>query len=58
MKELLSRGEKNIFAGFPDAIQVVAYETGFAALTSQGHVWTWGDERYQPCLGREVTEDR
>ncbi|ORY56116.1 regulator of chromosome condensation 1/beta-lactamase-inhibitor protein II [Pseudomassariella vexata] len=35
--------------------QIVAYETGFAAL-SAGQVWTWGDERYCACLGREVSE--
>ncbi|KAI1873397.1 hypothetical protein JX265_005019 [Neoarthrinium moseri] len=38
-------------------IQTVAYEAGFAALTAEGQVWTWGDERYGACLGREVTED-
>ncbi|KAI1846457.1 hypothetical protein JX266_007354 [Neoarthrinium moseri] len=39
------------------AVQTVAYEAGFAALTAEGQVWTWGDERYGACLGREVTED-
>ncbi|KAK4122943.1 RCC1/BLIP-II [Parathielavia appendiculata] len=41
----------------PSIAQLVAYETGFAALTSTGQVWTWGDERYTGCLGREPTND-
>ncbi|KAM7217760.1 Regulator of chromosome condensation 1/beta-lactamase-inhibitor protein II [Rhypophila decipiens] len=43
---------------FPDPIiQLVAYETGFVALSSRGTVYTWGDERYSACLGRQVTDD-
>ncbi|KAM7208448.1 E3 ubiquitin-protein ligase HERC2 [Naviculisporaceae sp. PSN 640] len=38
-------------------IQLVSYETGFAALSSTGTVFTWGDERYSACLGREVTDE-
>lgn len=38
--------------------QVVAYDTGFAALTAGGQVWTSGDERYAACLGREVSDER
>lgn len=33
----------------------MAYETGFAALTRTGDVYTLGDERYSACLGREVS---
>jgi regulator of chromosome condensation len=33
----------------------VAYETGFAALTEMGDVYTLGDERYAACLGRETS---
>lgn len=40
----------------PRCRQVVAYDTGFAALTSTGDVYTWGDERYGACLGRECSE--
>ncbi|KAI0181481.1 RCC1/BLIP-II [Hypoxylon sp. FL1284] len=36
--------------------QLVAYETGFVALSDDGRVWTWGDERYSHCLGRQITE--
>lgn len=36
--------------------QLVAYETGFMALTSRGNVYTWGDERYGACLGREPSK--
>lgn len=43
----------------PDGIvQLVAYETGFAALSARGDVTTWGDERYCACLGREPTHAR
>jgi hypothetical protein len=38
-----------------NASQVVAYEVGFAALTSAGAVWTWGDPRYVNCLGRNAS---
>lgn len=41
----------------PSCTQVVAYDTGFAALTSTGDVYTWGDERYGACLGRDVSEE-
>ncbi|KAI8947404.1 regulator of chromosome condensation 1/beta-lactamase-inhibitor protein II [Xylaria longipes] len=43
------------FSGLHDIIQLVAYETGFAALSRDGRVWTWGDERYSATLGREIT---
>ncbi|PSR90510.1 regulator of chromosome condensation 1/beta-lactamase-inhibitor protein II [Coniella lustricola] len=46
--------------GFPElqtCRQVVAYDAGFAALTTTGAVYTWGDERYGACLGREITGD-
>lgn len=42
----------------PGITQLVAYATGFAALTATGEVWTWGDERYAACLGREPTDER
>ncbi|TRX97464.1 hypothetical protein FHL15_001742 [Xylaria flabelliformis] len=43
------------FSGMPDIIQLVAYETGFVALSRDSKVWTWGDERYSATLGREIT---
>lgn len=45
------------FPELPTFTQVVAYETGFAALTTAGSVYTWGDERYGACLGRHVSDD-
>lgn len=42
------------FRGLHGIIQLVAYETGFGALSKAGQVWTWGDERYGACLGRET----
>ncbi|KAH6656777.1 regulator of chromosome condensation 1/beta-lactamase-inhibitor protein II [Truncatella angustata] len=36
--------------------QIVAYETGFAALNAKGEVYTWGDSRYPACLGRDTDE--
>ncbi|KAI1817584.1 regulator of chromosome condensation 1/beta-lactamase-inhibitor protein II [Poronia punctata] len=43
------------YSGMGDIVQLVAYETGFAALARTGKVWTWGDERYAAPLGREIT---
>ncbi|TGJ83139.1 hypothetical protein E0Z10_g5609 [Xylaria hypoxylon] len=47
--------EGKAFSGMHDIIQLVAYETGFVALSRDGKVWTWGDERYSATLGRETT---
>ncbi|KAI0124514.1 RCC1/BLIP-II [Hypoxylon sp. NC0597] len=47
--------EQEIFPGMGQIVQLAAYETGFVALSHDGHVWTWGDERYRACLGRPVT---
>ncbi|KAI0479235.1 regulator of chromosome condensation 1/beta-lactamase-inhibitor protein II [Xylariaceae sp. FL0804] len=46
----------DIFPAVDRIIQLEAYETGFVALSKEGTVWTWGDERYSACLGREVTD--
>ncbi|KAI6092835.1 RCC1/BLIP-II [Hypoxylon rubiginosum] len=43
------------FSKMGEITQLVAYETGFVALSNEGNVWTWGDERYSACLGREIT---
>ncbi|KAK3683655.1 regulator of chromosome condensation 1/beta-lactamase-inhibitor protein II [Podospora appendiculata] len=53
---LLSNSHRQSFPGFPSVAQLVAYETGFAALSSSGQVWTWGDERYAACLGRDIDD--
>ncbi|KAL1841682.1 hypothetical protein VTJ49DRAFT_6721 [Mycothermus thermophilus] len=48
----------SIFPNYPATTQIVAYATGFAALDpSTGRVWTWGDERYSACLGRDVNHE-
>lgn len=44
------------FIGFPGVVQVVAYDVGFAMLTADGQVWTWGDSRFPECLGRDVAD--
>ncbi|KAI0472384.1 regulator of chromosome condensation 1/beta-lactamase-inhibitor protein II [Xylaria cf. heliscus] len=43
------------FSHVHDIIQLVAYEAGFVALSRDGKVWTWGDERYSATLGRDIT---
>ncbi|KAI8634191.1 regulator of chromosome condensation 1/beta-lactamase-inhibitor protein II [Xylariaceae sp. FL1651] len=48
-------GECQKFTGMKNIIQLAAYETGFVALSKDGRVWTWGDERYAASLGREIT---
>ncbi|KAI0973138.1 regulator of chromosome condensation 1/beta-lactamase-inhibitor protein II [Xylaria arbuscula] len=50
-----TEAQRKTFSGMSDIIQLVAYETGFVALSLDGKVWTWGDERYSATLGREVT---
>ncbi|KAI1083943.1 RCC1/BLIP-II [Whalleya microplaca] len=50
------KGVKQEFSGMGQIIQLGAFETGFVALTQDGHVWTWGDERYAACLGRDITD--
>lgn len=50
---MLSDVRGQTFPDLPFCTQIVAYETGFAALTSEGNIYTWGDERYGACLGRE-----
>ncbi|KAI2632048.1 RCC1/BLIP-II [Hypoxylon sp. NC1633] len=47
--------EQQTFSGMGQIVQLVAFETGFVALSQDGRVWTWGDERYSDCLGRPVT---
>ncbi|KUJ18274.1 RCC1/BLIP-II protein [Mollisia scopiformis] len=40
------------------SLQVVANQCTFTLLTSDGQVWTWGDGRYEACLGREISDER
>ena len=54
LEGLLRQDQCQTFPRLPPCQQLVAYETGFAALTQTGDVYTWGDERYSACLGREV----
>lgn len=58
VSDLLSSRSEKPLAGVSNVIQTVAYETGFAALSCHGQVWTWGDARYPACHGRDVTEER
>ncbi|KAI1376088.1 RCC1/BLIP-II [Hypoxylon crocopeplum] len=53
-KPIASAHEQQKLSGMGTVIQLVAYETGFVALSQDGRVWTWGDERYGACLGRPV----
>ncbi|KAI0112056.1 regulator of chromosome condensation 1/beta-lactamase-inhibitor protein II [Nemania sp. FL0031] len=48
-------GTSQVFPDMHNIIQLIAYETGFVALSGDGEVWTWGDERYAATLGREIT---
>lgn len=38
--------------------QLAANQTSFFALTTEGTVWSWGDQRYWYCLGRETDASR
>lgn len=42
---------------FENIIQLLANQTTFTALSKAGQVWTWGDGRYEACLGREVSDE-
>ncbi|KAJ0124947.1 hypothetical protein J7T55_006290 [Diaporthe amygdali] len=55
LDRFLSQDKGQTFPQLPPCKQVVAYETGFAALTHTGQVYTLGDERYSACLGRETS---
>lgn len=57
LDKVLSGAPGQAFSDLQSCSQVAAYATGFAALTSAGSVYTWGDERYEACLGRELTGD-
>lgn len=54
-RHVVQAQEKEAFSEMGHIVQLVAYETGFVALSHDGRVWTWGDERYSACLGRQVT---
>ncbi|KAE8445478.1 hypothetical protein EG329_013368 [Mollisiaceae sp. DMI_Dod_QoI] len=36
--------------------QIVANQSSFTLLSGDCEVWTWGDGRYEACLGREVSD--
>lgn len=57
-RHVVQAQEKEAFSEMGHIVQLVAYETGFVALSHDGRVWTWGDERYSACLGRQVTHSR
>jgi len=42
---------------FDEMIQLVANQTTFTALSKKGKVYTWGDGRYESCLGRECSDE-
>lgn len=57
VRDIKSGTRRQPFPELPTCTQVVAYDTGFAVLTAAGSVYTWGDERYGACLGRDVSDD-
>ncbi|KAL7908118.1 regulator of chromosome condensation 1/beta-lactamase-inhibitor protein II [Trichoderma velutinum] len=42
------------FACTPPATQIAAFSTGFVILHSNGTVSTFGDSRFEACLGRDI----
>ncbi|RQM05301.1 hypothetical protein DH86_00001850, partial [Scytalidium sp. 3C] len=50
------QGKGRCLTSIPNPKQIVSYLTGFAVLTIEGQVWTWGDVRYGSCLGREIKD--
>ncbi|KAF7927086.1 hypothetical protein EAE99_005417 [Botrytis elliptica] len=51
----LSQANPDFTFPIPHITQLVSNTTTFTALTQEGNVYTWGDERYPSCLGREPT---
>ncbi|KAF7874035.1 hypothetical protein EAF04_002707 [Stromatinia cepivora] len=51
----LSRRNPDFTFPLPHITQLVSNTTTFSALTREGNVYTWGDERYPTCLGREIS---
>jgi alpha-tubulin suppressor-like RCC1 family protein len=47
-----------VFEGLEEIKQIAANQTTFTALSVNGTVYTWGDGRYEACLGREITDER
>ncbi|PNP45634.1 hypothetical protein TGAMA5MH_02857 [Trichoderma gamsii] len=45
---------ESIFDCRPRATQVAAFDTGFVILHSDGSVSTFGDSRFEACLGRDT----
>ena len=56
--EAYREGHCRSFGGFDEIKQIAANQTSFTALTSEGQVYTWGDARYEACLGRAVADGR
>jgi hypothetical protein len=52
------RGICRRYGGFEEFNQIAANQTSFTALSSAGKVYTWGDARYEACLGRDVTDEK
>lgn len=43
--------------GLENIIQIAANQASFTALSATGKIYTWGDARYEACLGREVNSE-
>jgi hypothetical protein len=52
------KGDGENLGQLKETSQIVANQTAFTALSRAGTVWTWGDVRYEACLGREVSVER
>ncbi|KAL7809097.1 RCC1/BLIP-II [Trichoderma gracile] len=44
----------SVFTCHPKATQIAAFDTGFVILHSDGTVSTFGDPRFEACLGRDT----
>jgi len=51
-------GDGQLLGDFEYFEQIAANQTAFTALSKAGEVWTWGDGRYESCLGRQVSEEK
>lgn len=56
--EKYRQGIHHKFGGLENFQQITANQTSFTALSSTGKIYTWGDLRYEACLGREVSNEK
>jgi len=58
LQAYINKSSNTLFELSGNITQLVANQTSFTFLSSNGDLGSWGDPRYESCLGRGVSEDR